>query len=110
LNSYDNNATLALMVVATITEAKNGLSALIDRVRAGESVLIMDRGIPVARLESAIRASPDADGRIARLERVGAVRAALKPPAGELLATSPPSPKAPASAVAALIEERREGR
>ena len=39
------------MKTATITEAKNGLSALIDRVRAGEQVLITDRGIPVARLE-----------------------------------------------------------
>jgi prevent-host-death family protein len=98
------------MVVATITEAKNGLSALIDRVRAGESVLIVDRGTPVARLESAIHASPDAEGRIARLERAGAIRAALKPPVTELLATDPPSTKVPASAVAALIEERREGR
>jgi prevent-host-death family protein len=98
------------MVVATITEAKNGLSALINQVRAGESVLIMDRGTPVARLESAISASPDAEGRIARLERVGAVRAARKPPVTELLSTSPPSLRAEASAVAALIEERREGR
>jgi prevent-host-death family protein len=110
LNSYGDNATLALMVVATITEAKNGLSALLDQVRAGESVLIMDRGTPVARLESAISASPDAEGRIARLERTGAVRSALKPPVTELLATSPPSVRAPASAVTALIEERREGR
>jgi prevent-host-death family protein len=98
------------MVVATITEAKNGLSALIDQVRAGESVLIMDRGTPVARLESAISASPDSEGRIARLERAGAVRAAHKPPVIELLSTSPPSPRAAVSAVAALIEERREGR
>jgi prevent-host-death family protein len=98
------------MVVATITEAKNGLSALIDKVRAGESVLIMDRGIPVARLESAVSASPDAEGRVARLERAGAVRAARTPPVIELLSTSPPSPRAASSAVAALIEERREGR
>jgi prevent-host-death family protein len=98
------------MVRATITEAKNGLSALIDRVRAGESVLIMDRGTPVARLESAVSASPDAEGRVARLERAGAVQAARKPPVTELLRTSPPSPRAAASAVAALIEERREGR
>jgi prevent-host-death family protein len=98
------------MVVATITEAKNGLSALIDRVRAGESVLIMDRGTPVARLESAISASPDAEGRIARLERAGAVRAASKPPATELLSASPPSLRASASAVAVLLEERRGGR
>ena len=39
------------MKTATITEAKNGLSALIDRVRAGESVLILDRGVPIARIE-----------------------------------------------------------
>lgn len=110
LSSHHNHAILALMVVATITEAKNGLSALIDQVRAGESVLIMDRGTPVARLESAVSASPDAEGRIARLERAGAVRAASKPPVTELLRTRPPSLQAGASAVAALIEERREGR
>jgi prevent-host-death family protein len=98
------------MVVATITEAKNGLSALIDQVRAGESVLIMDRGTPVARLESAISASPDAEGRVARLERVGALRTARKPPVTELLSTSPPHARTASSAVAALIEERREGR
>jgi prevent-host-death family protein len=98
------------MVVATITEAKNGLSALIDQVRAGESVLIMDRGTPVARLESAVSASPDAEGRVARLERAGAVRAARKPPVTELLSTNPPELGAAASAVAALIEERRGGR
>src|SRR5450759_5182613 len=37
---------------ATITEAKNGLSALIDRVRSGESILILDRGVPVDRLQT----------------------------------------------------------
>ena len=47
------------MLVATITEAKNRLSALIDHVRGGESVLIVDRGIPVARLESAVNADAE---------------------------------------------------
>lgn len=98
------------MVVATITEAKNGLSALIDRVRGGESVLIVDRGIPVARLESAVGRGLDADGKIARLERAGAVRSARKPPATELLAEPPPAAGTGASAVRALLDERREGR
>jgi prevent-host-death family protein len=97
------------MVVATITEAKNRLSALIDQARAGESILIVDRGTPVARLESAVSA-PDAEGRVARLERSGAVRSARKPPAIELVSTKPPGPLNGASAVAALLEERREGR
>ena len=39
------------MKKASITEAKNNLSALIDRVKGGSSVLIVDRGRPVARLE-----------------------------------------------------------
>ena len=98
------------MMVATITEAKNQLSALIDRVRSGESVLIVDRGIPVARLESAIGSSPDTDGKIARLERAGAVRAARKPPATDVLARTPPSARRGASAVHALLDERRGGR
>jgi prevent-host-death family protein len=97
------------MLVATITEAKNRLSALIDHVRGGESVLIVDRGIPVARLESAVSGA-DADGRIARLERSGAVRSARKPPAIELLSSKPPSARPGASAVAALLAERRTGR
>ena len=56
---------------ATITEAKNGLSALIDQVKAGESILITDRGVPVARLESATTMADDDDGRIERLVRAG---------------------------------------
>lgn len=56
---------------ATITEAKNGLSALIDQVKAGESILITDRGVPVARLEPASTVNDDDDGRIDRLVRAG---------------------------------------
>lgn len=99
-------------MVATITEAKNRLSALIDRVKAGESVLIVDRGTPVARLESAVGASGDAeaDGRIARLERAGIVRARRAPLPVELLSSTPPRPARGASAVSALLEERRGGR
>lgn len=98
------------MLVATITEAKNTLSALIDRVRGGESVLIVDRGIPVARLETAVGSDLDADGKIARLERAGTVRAARKPPTSKLLCRRPPAVRNGTSAVGALLEERRGGR
>jgi prevent-host-death family protein len=98
------------VLVATITEAKNRLSALIDRVRGGESVLIVDRGIPVARLESAIGVELEDGGRIARLERAGVVRAARKPPAREVLSTPPPSPRSGSSAVRVLLEDRRAER
>jgi prevent-host-death family protein len=99
------------MVVVTVTEAKNRLSALIDRARAGETVLIVDRGIPVARLTGAPSERPDdLDGRIARLERAGLVRrpSGLPPPA--LPVEELPQPRNRASVVEALLEERRSGR
>lgn len=56
---------------ATVTEAKNGLSALLDQVKAGETILITDRGVPVARLAPATSTTDEDAGRIARLERAG---------------------------------------
>lgn len=99
------------MKKASITEAKNNLSALIDGLRSGSPVLISDRGRPVARLEPALRGDEGADaGRLARLVRDGV----LRPPRGGMhppsLAERPPRAKTGASIVDALIAERREGR
>lgn len=97
------------MKSATITEAKNGLSALIDRVRAGESVVITDRGVPVARLEPMAN-YPDPDGRIARLERAGIIRRGKAPPPIDLIRETPPAVEPNGSVLEALLEERRTGR
>ncbi len=97
------------MRTATITEAKNGLSALIDRVKAGESVVILDRGTPVARLEP-IRVAGDGDGRTRRLERAGLVRSGVTAMPVDLLLEPGPPVRVGCSAVAALIDERRSGR
>ena len=53
-----------------IRELKNELSRYIDRVRAGEEVIVTDRGRPVARLSS-IDHSTD---RLADLIAAGLVR------------------------------------
>jgi prevent-host-death family protein len=99
------------MKVASITEAKNTLSALLDRVRAGESVLIVDRGIPVARLEPVPAEVEGSDAaRIARLERAGLVRRPSGPPPAALPVDELPQPRNRASVVEALLEERRSGR
>lgn len=97
------------MRTATITEAKNRLSALLDRVRAGESVLILDRGMPVARLEPATSGG-DPSGRLRRLERAGLVGVGTGAPPVELLRMPAPRLTPGASAVDAVIEERRAGR
>jgi prevent-host-death family protein len=96
---------------ASISEAKNGLSALIDRVRQGESIIIEDRGVPVARLESVVAPGKGASvGRAARLERQGILRPASGPTPERVLADAPPSPKGGAKLSDAVIAERREGR
>jgi prevent-host-death family protein len=99
------------MKKASITEAKNQLSALIAGMKSGSPVLIVDRGRPVARLEP-VMGGPDCDpdGRLARLIRDGIVRPRRAGPHRALFTDQPPRPNAGASVVGALVEERREGR
>ncbi len=96
------------MKVASITEAKNQLSALIDGLANGSPVLIVDRGRPVARLEP-VAPMDDPEGRLARLARQGLVRLPKQPIPKWLLTTPPPQAAPGASVVEALLEERREG-
>jgi antitoxin (DNA-binding transcriptional repressor) of toxin-antitoxin stability system len=95
------------MQKATISQLKNRLSEYLRKVRSGETILVMDRDEPVARIE---RIEPGATGydRIARLEAAGLVRRGSRPL--DLAALRRPAPAPRASVVAALVEERREGR
>ena len=97
------------MKTATITEAKNGLSALIDRVRAGQTILILDRGIPVARLEP-VSSEPRQAGRVERLERAGMLRRAIEPLPPSVSRGPGPALPAGSSSVGTLLDERRAGR
>ncbi len=96
---------------ASITEAKNNLSALIDGLKGGSPVLIVDRGRPVARLEPVTGSIDGAqNGRLPRLLRAGLIRPRRGAPAQALFKDAPPRAKSRASAVEALIAERREDR
>lgn len=97
------------MKTVTITEARNRLGALIGEVLSGESILILKRGLPVARIEP-VAADADQTGRLRRLERAGIVKVGTAPPPVDLI--SQPGPRLPpgVNAVEILIEERRSGR
>jgi prevent-host-death family protein len=102
----------SLMKSATISETKNRLSALLDRVRHGESILITDRSRPVARLEPVVGAGgggPD-EGRLARLERAGVIRRARHARLDEILRVPPPATERSGDIVAAVVAERRSSR
>jgi antitoxin (DNA-binding transcriptional repressor) of toxin-antitoxin stability system len=110
LEEPDWKSYFSLMKRASITEAKNGLSALIDGLGRGAGVLIVDRGRPVARLEPVSSvAGVLEDGRLMRLVREGIVRPARAPVPKSLFSTRPPTPKGGVSAVAMVLDERRQG-
>lgn len=95
---------------ASISEAKNRLSALIDRVRHGDTVVIEDRGVPVARLEPVARSNEDDTGRLARLERQGVLRRPTRPAPIALLRKPGARPTGRVRISDVLLAERREGR
>jgi len=98
---------------ATITQVKNHLSAFLDKVKHGETVLITDRGRPVARLETVVSGISinDVKGRLARLERTGLVRRARSTPSREIMTgTPPPAPGQGVSLLQAVLAEREENR
>ena len=96
------------MSTSSISETKAKLSALLDRVKAGETVTITDRGVPVAQIVPLNGASEvDWDARLEKLERQGVIRRPKqKLPPGWL--SSRPLPKFEGSVLEALLEERRE--
>jgi antitoxin (DNA-binding transcriptional repressor) of toxin-antitoxin stability system len=98
------------MTEAKISELKNRLSHYLDRVRRGESVLVLDRDRVIARIEPAgasARTSSDDAAWLAGLERRGVVRRAGRKLPRNWLARRP---KLKADLLGALLADRDEGR
>lgn len=98
------------MKKATITETKNNFSAFIHAVRDGETIIVTDRAKPVARIEAIVAAPVGDDDRLDRLQQLGVVLRAGRTAMGDILETPPPQPVNKASAVEALLSERKRGR
>ena len=99
------------MKTATISEAKNKLSQLLDWVKAGETVIITDRDVPVAKLESVQRSHQgESHGRMERLIRAGIARGPIEPLPKGFFDRKLPVPAKGMSVLDALLEERDESR
>lgn len=81
-----------------VRDLKNNLSRYLDRVKAGEEVIVTDRGRPVARL-SAVDSSMD---HLSDLIAAGLVRPATRPSR-----RVPPRRIKPAGSVSDLVAEQR---
>lgn len=96
------------MQQVSVAQLKARLSKYLEVVRAGEEVLITDRGRPVAKL-SPLRSIGQQDAHLESLIRTGAAQ----PPRGPFPADfwDRPRPQDPEGrALAILLEERAEGR
>lgn len=97
------------MKLASVSQTKNQLSALLEQVRQGEVLIITDHDRPVARMTAITHESEEAGGQgwVAQMERKGLVRRGdgrhcdLAPLAGL---------RQGISAVGRLIDERETGR
>jgi len=98
------------MEKTNISNLKNRLGAYLRKVRAGESVLVLDRNRPIARIDPVggiADAGPRVRGnRLARLEAAGLVRRPTRPLPLKLLKTPPPAARQ--SVLQALLAERGE--
>jgi prevent-host-death family protein len=92
-----------------ISIAKNSLSALIREVQQGETIVITDRGRPVARLEP-VGDIDQSDARLLALVDEGLVSLPRKQADATVLDLPMPTVVAGPSAVDYLLEEREGGR
>ena len=100
------------MIKTSVTNAKSRLSELLQRVIAGETVLILMRGKPIARIEP-IRESDleaDDDARMARLEKAGLLRRGSTGMRIIDIVSEPIVIGSRGGVLSALLEERRTGR
>ncbi len=92
-----------------VSVAKNRLSALLREVKAGASIVITDRGVPVARLVP-VGPTRGLGPRAIDLAQQGLLTLPDRPPSDRWLSGPRPALPPGASAVAALLEERDSGR
>jgi prevent-host-death family protein len=91
----------------SIGRLKARLSEYLDRTRVGESMVVTDRGRPIARL-SPVAGGVALEGRAAALDRAGLVRTPAAPLDRTLLTAR--RPRDPASrSLEAVLEERARG-
>lgn len=97
------------MRTAAVSELKASISEYLTNVKAGEEVLVTDRGKPIAKLIPVRRDETTIPPHLLTLERAGLVRIGT----GKIKAhfwDSPRSKDKKGLALRYLLEEREEGR
>jgi len=91
---------------ASVSELKNQLSRYLDYVRHGETVMVLDRKVPVAELRPISNADPKS--KLVSLERKGLIRRGSGRVPASFFSRTLGGKKA--GTLDALLEERAKGR
>jgi antitoxin (DNA-binding transcriptional repressor) of toxin-antitoxin stability system len=93
------------MKQVSITDLKNKLSEYLRLVKRGEMVEVLERDVPIARIEAIPRMRYPRDIYIEEMERRGILKPPLRKPDPDFLKKHPPTPCS-VDVVKILIEER----
>lgn len=96
------------MTLTAVSDLKASLSEYLRRVKAGEDVVVTERGRPIARLVAIPVAEQSTDQRLAALERAGLVRRGTGKAPDWLWKELPLAKDSAGSVVKALVEDRDE--
>lgn len=97
------------MKTAAISKLKASLSEYLLKVKAGEEVIVTDRGKPIAKIIPMKRSEMEVSPHLLTLERAGLIKIGTgKLPDDFWDLKRPKDPKG--LALKALLQERREGR
>jgi prevent-host-death family protein len=97
------------MTQAAVSQLKASVSEYLARVKAGEEILITDRGAPIAKIIPLNRGGDMISTRMAHLERAGLARVG-KGAAPEGLWGVPGPEDSAGRALAVILEERESER
>ncbi|HEX2163548.1 MAG TPA: type II toxin-antitoxin system prevent-host-death family antitoxin [Thermoanaerobaculia bacterium] len=93
------------MATVGARELKLRLGRYLRQVRSGETILVTERGRPIAELRPLSRSALDLDPRLQRLAATGAVRLPTRPKSAHIERVTLPGPP-----VAQTVVEDREDR
>lgn len=97
-------------ITSSVTEAKARLSELLRRVEAGQSILILSRGRPVARLSPVGPGEAGPKARLARLEEQGLLRRGSGVVPDGLAQAGEPGASGGSALLDALLSDREDAR
>ncbi len=97
------------MTHAAVSQLKASVSEYLSRVKAGEEILITDRGKPIAKIIPLQRNGDMMDNRMSHLERIGLARVG-KGQMPEEIWGFPVARDSAGQALATLLDERESER